>query len=76
MLLPAQCLNYLSLFSLFFLQKMSGFFGGVGTSFGIVLFNSLIIPSVAIIGVLSKSKKLSVDVSKNYNKRWLLVVVG
>ena len=55
---------FIALFFLFFLKDVSGFSGGVGTSFGSVLFNSLIIPSVAIIGVLSKTKKLSVDVSK------------
>ena len=68
---------FIALFFLFFLQDISGFSGGVGTSFGSVLFNSLIIPSAAIIGVLSKSKKQSVEVSRKIIIRdgiWLLLV--
>ena len=44
---------FIALFFLFYLKDVIGFSGGLGTSFGSVLFNSLIIPSVAIIGVLS-----------------------
>ena len=68
---------FIALFFLFYLKDVIGFSGGLGTSFGSVLFNSLIIPSVAIIGVLSKSKKNTVVVSKKIILRdgvWLLLV--
>ena len=68
---------FIALFFLFYLQDVTGFSGGVGTSFGSVLFNSLIIPSAAIIGVLSKSKKSQVEVSRKIILRdgvWLLLV--
>ena len=68
---------FIALFFLFYLRDLSGFSGGLGTSFGSVLFNSLIIPSVAIIGVLSGSLKKSVFVSKKIILRdgvWLLLV--
>ena len=68
---------FIALFFLFYLQDLSGFSGGLGTSFGSVLFNSLIIPSVAIIGVLSDPLKKSVVVSKKIILRdgvWLLLV--
>ena len=48
---------FIALFFLFFLKDVTGFSGGLGASFGSVLFNSLIIPSTAVLGVLSKSKK-------------------
>jgi len=68
---------FIALFFLFFLKDVTGFSGGVGTSFGSVLFNSLIIPSTAVLGVLSKSKKNSVIVSRKIIIRdgfWLLLV--
>jgi len=68
---------FIALFFLFYLQDLSGFSGGLGTSFGSVIFNSLIIPSVAIIGVLSDPLKKSVVVSKKIILRdgvWLLLV--
>ena len=68
---------FIALFFLFYLQDVTGFSGGVGTSFGSVLFNSLIIPSAAIIGVLSKSKNSQVEVSRKIILRdgvWLLLV--
>ncbi len=68
---------FIALFFLFFLKDVVGFSGGLGTSFGSVLFNSLIIPSVAVLGVLSKSKKQSVLVSRKIIIRdglWLLLV--
>ena len=68
---------FIALFFLFFLKDVAGFSGGVGTSFGSVLFNSLIIPSAAVLGVLSKSKKSSVVVSRKIIIRdglWLLLV--
>lgn len=68
---------FIALFFLFFLKDVVGFSGGLGTSFGSVLFNSLIIPSVAVLGVLSKSKKQSVEVSRKIIIRdglWLLLV--
>ncbi len=68
---------FIALFFLFFLKDVTGFSGGVGTSFGSVLFNSLIIPSAAVLGVLSKSKKSSVVVSRKIIVRdglWLLLV--
>ena len=78
MLLLAQCPNCLSLcFFCFILKDVTGFSGGLGTSFGSVLFNSLIIPSVAVLGVLSKSKKNTVVVSRKIIVRdglWLLLV--
>ena len=67
----------IALFFLFFLKDVVGFSGGLGTSFGSVLFNSLIIPSIAVLGVLSKSKKQSVEVSRKIIIRdglWLLLV--
>ena len=68
---------FIALFFLFFLKDVVGFSGGLGTSFGSVLFNSLIIPSVAVLGVLSKSKKQSILVSRKIIIRdglWLLLV--
>tara|TARA_B100000686_G_scaffold249273_1_gene259247 strand:- start:784 stop:1908 length:1125 start_codon:yes stop_codon:yes gene_type:complete len=68
---------FIALFFLFYLRDLSGFSGGLGTSFGSVIFNSLIIPSVAIIGVLSDPLKKSVVVSKKIILRdgvWLLLV--
>ena len=68
---------FIALFFLFFLKDVVGFSGGLGTSFGSVLFNALIIPSVAVLGVLSKSKKQSVLVSRKIIIRdglWLLLV--
>ena len=68
---------FIALFFLFFLKDVVGFSGGLGTSFGSVLFNSLIIPSIAVLGVLSKSKKQSVEVSRKIIIRdglWLLLV--
>ena len=68
---------FIALFFLFFLKDVTGFSGGLGTSFGSVLFNSLIIPSAAVLGVLSKSKKNSVVVSRKIIVRdgfWLLLV--
>ena len=68
---------FIALFFLFFLKDVVGFSGGLGTSFGSVLFNALIIPSAAILGVLSKSKKNSVSVSRKIILRdgaWLLLV--
>ena len=68
---------FIALFFLFYLRDLSGFSGGLGTSFGSVIFNSLIIPSVAIIGVLSDPQKKSVVVSKKIILRdgvWLLLV--
>ena len=68
---------FIALFFLFYLQDLSGFSGGLGTYFGSVIFNSLIIPSVAIIGVLSDPLKKSVVVSKKIILRdgvWLLLV--
>ena len=39
---------FISLFFLFYLKDLSGFSGGVGTSFGSVLFNSLILSLIHI----------------------------
>ena len=55
---------FIAMFFLFFLQDVSGFSGGLGTSFGSVMFNSLIIPSAAVLGVLSKRKKKTIKVSR------------
>ena len=68
---------FIALFFLFFLKDVIGFSGGLGTSFGSVLFNSLIIPSAAVLGVLSKTNKKSVHVSRKIILRdgfWLLFV--
>ena len=68
---------FISMFFLFYLQDLSGFSGGVGTSFGSVLFNALIIPSVSILGVLSVSKKKHIKISKKIVIRdglWLVFV--
>ena len=68
---------FIALFFLFILKDVIGFSGGLGTSFGSVLFNSLIIPSAAVLGVLSKTNKKSVSVSRKIILRdgfWLLFV--
>lgn len=68
---------FIALFFLFYLKESSGFSGSLGTSLGSVIFNSLIIPSVAVYNVLLFSKKKFVSVSKKVILRdglWLLAV--
>ena len=68
---------FIALFFLFYLKDNSGFSGSLGTSLGSVIFNSLIIPSVAVYNVLVFSKKDIVPVSKKVILRdglWLLAV--
>ena len=68
---------FIALFFLFYLKDNSGFSGSLGTSLGSVIFNSLIIPSVAVYNVILFSKKDIVPVSKKVILRdglWLLAV--
>ena len=68
---------FIAIFFLFYLKESSGFSGSLGTSLGSVIFNSLIIPSVAVYNVLLFSKKKFVSVSKKVILRdglWLLAV--
>ena len=68
---------FIALFFLFYLKDNSGFSGSLGTSLGSVIFNSLIIPSVAVYNVILFSKKDVVPVSKKVILRdglWLLAV--
>ena len=68
---------FIALFFLFYLKESSGFSGSLGTSLGSVIFNSLIIPSVAVYNVLIFSNKKTVPVSKKVILRdglWLLAV--
>ena len=68
---------FIAMFFLFYLKDNSGFSGSLGTSLGSVIFNSLIIPSVAVYNVILFSKKDIVPVSKKVILRdglWLLAV--
>ena len=68
---------FIALFFLFYLKESSGFSGSLGTSLGSVIFNSLIIPSVAVYNVLLFSNKKFVSISKKVILRdglWLLAV--
>lgn len=55
---------FTSLFFLFILQDAEGFSGGIGTTAGSAIFNSMVIPAVAVLAVISKGLTKKVRPSK------------
>ncbi len=55
---------FTSLFFLFILKDADGFSGGIGTTAGSAIFNSMVIPAVAVLGVIGMGLTKTVKVSK------------
>ena len=55
---------FTSLFFLFVLQDAEGFSGGIGTTAGSAIFNSMVIPAVAVLAVIGIGLTKRVKVSK------------
>ena len=55
---------FTSFFFLFVLNDANGFSGGIGTTAGSAIFNSMVIPSVSIIAVISLGKVKKIQVSR------------
>ena len=60
---------FTSLFFLFILKDAVGFSGGVGTTAGSAIFNSMVIPSVSIIAVISIGLTKKINVSQRVMRR-------
>lgn len=60
---------FTSLFFLFILQDAEGFSGGIGTTAGSAIFNSMVIPSVAVIAVIGMKLTKKVQVSRKVMMR-------
>jgi Ca2+/Na+ antiporter len=56
---------FTSLFFLFVLADASGFSGGIGTTAGSAIFNSMVIPAVSILAVIGIGLTKRIEVSKN-----------
>lgn len=55
---------FTSLFFLFVMQDAEGFSGGIGTTAGSAIFNSMVIPAVAVLAVVGMGLTKSVNASK------------
>lgn len=55
---------FTSLFFLFILQDAEGFSGGIGTTAGSAIFNGMVIPAVAVLGVIGMKLTRRVHVSR------------
>ncbi len=55
---------FTSFFFLFVLNDASGFSGGIGTTAGSAIFNSMVIPAVSIIAVLSMGAMKRIEISR------------
>lgn len=60
---------FTSLFFLFILQDASGFSGGIGTTAGSAIFNSMVIPAVSILAVISIGLTNKITVSQKAMRR-------
>ncbi len=60
---------FTSLFFLFILQDANGFSGGIGTTAGSAIFNSMVIPAVAILAVISMGLTDKITVSQKAMRR-------
>ena len=60
---------FTTIFFLFFLNDVDGFSGGIGTTAGSAIFNSMIIPAVAILAVIYAGMTKVVTVSKKVIRR-------
>jgi len=60
---------FTSLFFLFYLKDVDGFSGGIGTTAGSAIFNSMIIPSFVILVVLFTGVASSIKVSRKVLQR-------
>lgn len=60
---------FTSLFFLFILQDASGFSGGIGTTAGSAIFNSMVIPAVSILAVISMGLTNKITVSQKAMRR-------
>mgnify|MGYP001162585821 FL=1 len=55
---------FTSFFFLFVLNDASGFSGGIGTTAGSAIFNSMVIPAVSIIAVISMGAAKRIEISR------------
>lgn len=60
---------FTSLFFLFILQDANGFSGGIGTTAGSAIFNSMVIPAVSILAVISMGLTNKITVSQKAMRR-------
>jgi Ca2+/Na+ antiporter len=60
---------FTSLFFLFVLQDASGFSGGIGTTAGSAIFNSMVIPAVSVIAVIGIGLANKITVSQKVMRR-------
>jgi len=67
---------FTSMFFLFVLRNVDGFSGGIGTTAGSAIFNSMIIPSMAILAVIYSGVTNKIKVSRKVLKRDGLTLIG
>ncbi len=60
---------FTSFFFIFYLQQADGFAGGIGTTTGSAIFNSMIIPSAAVLAVIFTGLATEVKLSKRAMRR-------
>ena len=60
---------FTSMFFLFVLRDVDGFSGGIGTTAGSAIFNSMIIPSMAILAVIYSGVTNKIKVSRKVLNR-------
>ncbi len=60
---------FTSLFFLFVLQDATGFSGGIGTTAGSAIFNSMVIPAVSVIAVIGIGMAKRIEVSQKVMRR-------